>query len=246
MIPTLTQALARNTAIALVALAAATASAQSGLDARLQDAALTLTEFTGDGTLTAERVASAYGIAIIPKLWRGGFFVGGRRGRGVLVVRTADGSWSNPAFITVTGGSIGWQIGVESADVVLVFANPESIRSIESGKFALGGDASAVAGPVGRRNTAAVTFKSEIYAYVKSKGLFAGASIEGAKLGIDEAANERFYGAGEARALGTQSAVTPADARRFLLGLEPQGQRQPGATPAADAPAQTFPLEGAN
>lgn len=236
--------LACGAAIVLGGLGAPTLSAQTRFDAQLQEAAVTLAEFTSDGTLPLDTVEDAYGIAIIPHLLRGGFILGGRRGKGVLVVRLPDGTWSNPAFITLTGGSIGWQVGVESADVVLVFANQESIRRIGNGKLALGGDASAIAGRAGRRNTAAVTFKSEIYAYVKGRGLFAGASIEGAKLGIDDAANQDYYGSTDARALAPQTSATPANARRLLLGLEQHsGLRSPSAT--EDAPAQTFPLEGA-
>ena len=237
----------RTVSLMLTILVPAAAAAQTPLDARLQETAVTLSDFTGDGSLPIESIEKAYGIAIIPNLLRGGFVLGGRRGKGVLVVRRPDGTWSNPAFITLTGGSIGWQIGVESADVVLVFANQESIKRIEAGKFALGGDASAVAGPAGVRNTAAVMFKSEIYAYVKSRGLFAGASVEGAKLGIEDPANRSFYGDGSAQALGPQTSGTPASVRRLLLGLETAtSSRQSGASLPPDAPARTFPLEPAN
>jgi len=230
--------------LAVAALVATSAVAQTELDTRLQKAAATLAEFTGDGSLPVDSLAKAYGVAIIPGLLRGGFMLGGRRGKGVLVVRMPDGTWSNPSFIKVTGGSIGWQIGVEAADTVLVFANQESIRRIGSGKFALGGDASAVAGPAGRHNTAAVTFKSEIYAHVKSHGLFAGASVEGAKLGIDHEANSAYYGSGAARALAAQVAQTPANARRLLLTLEPHDSpRQGSPIEAANAPARTFAIE---
>ena len=99
----------------------------------------------------------ARGIAVIPSVIRGGFLIGGRRGRGVLAVRGLSGEWSNPAFVTLTGGSIGGQFGVESADVVLIFANDRSINNIASGKFTLGGDATAIAGPLGRSSTKAVT-----------------------------------------------------------------------------------------
>jgi hypothetical protein len=112
-----------------------------------------LAAFTADDeqAIPAELLARAQGIAVIPHLIRGGFILGGRRGRGVLSVRTANGQWSNPALITLTGGSIGWQFGAESADVVLVFGNDRSNRHISHGKFTLGGDATAVAGPLGRR-----------------------------------------------------------------------------------------------
>src|SRR5690606_23427309 len=103
--------------------------------AKLEPAAEVLRAFTADDEngIPVELLQQARGSAIVPNLIRGGFILGGRRGRGVLVVRTASGEWSNPAFITVTGGSIGWQFGVESADLVLIFANDRSVRNIEDG-----------------------------------------------------------------------------------------------------------------
>ena len=139
----------------------------------------------------------ARGIAVIPSVFRGGFLIGGRRGRGVLAVRGPSGEWSNPAFVTLTGGSIGGQLGAESADVVLIFANDRSINNIASGKFTLGGDATAVAGPFGRRSTKAVTFKSEVYVYMRSRGLFAGATFEGARLDVDQQGSAAFYAAND-------------------------------------------------
>jgi lipid-binding SYLF domain-containing protein len=229
------------------------AVAQNDLDRKLEDAATTVSQFTGEFGIPQDLIDRAYGIAVIPNVIRGGFIFGGRRGKGALVVRTADSAWSNPAFIQLTGGSIGWQIGAESADVVLVFANEAAVRNIETGKFTLSGDASAVAGPVGRRSTAALTFKAEVYAYVQSKGLFAGAAFEGARLALDETANRGFYEGTLVRPLGAQNSSTPASARRFLLSLEQFSLTQPlpGTAPPAttipptsDAPARTFPLEG--
>jgi lipid-binding SYLF domain-containing protein len=228
--------------------------AQNELDRKLEEAAATVTQFTGEEGIPQELVDRAYGIAVIPNVIRGGFIFGGRRGKGALVVRTANSAWSNPSFILLTGGSIGWQIGAESADLILVFANEAAVRNIETGKFTLSGDASAVAGPVGRRSTAALTFKAEVYAYVQSKGLFAGAALEGARLALDAEANRRFYEGTLARPLETQNNATPASARRFLLGLEelsltkPPPGAAPPQTPAPDtndAPARTFPLGGA-
>ncbi len=141
-------------------------------------------------------LGNAGGIAIIPRVIKAGFILGGRFGSGILVVRDKEGRWSNPSFITITGGSIGWQVGVESIDIILVFKSMRSIESIMKGKFTLGADASIAAGPVGRQAEAAtdVQLKSEIYSYSRSKGLFIGLSLEGAALQIDDDANEAFYG----------------------------------------------------
>lgn len=137
----------------------------------------------------------AEGIAILPEVVKAGAFLGGRGGTGVLLLRQADGSWSNPLFIGIGAGSIGWQFGVQASDVVLVFTTRRSIQGIADGKITLGGDAAAVAGPVGRSATAAtsVTFDAEVYSYSRAKGLFAGVSLEGSFLFIRERANERFY-----------------------------------------------------
>ena len=236
------------------------ALAQPDDAAKLADAAAVIDAFASDDekAIPAELLARAHGIAVIPGMIRGGFLIGGRRGRGVLSVRMDDGRWSNPAMITLTGGSIGWQFGAESADLVLVFANARSVRNIAEGKFTLGGDASAVAGPLGRHNTAALTGRAEVYAYVRSRGLFAGAAFEGARLDVDEQGSARFYGAGPdaARALERQNAATPPDALRYLRVLErvtavpaPRSTR-PGTSAAPGAgdsteEAQTFPLGGA-
>src|SRR5690606_11206166 len=198
----------------------------------------------------------AHGIAVIPGLKRGGILIGGRRGRGVLTIRTADGQWSNPAFITLTGGSIGWQLGAESADVVLVFAHSRPLRNLEAGRLTFGGDLSAVAGPVGRRSTAAVTGKSEVYIYVRGKtGLFVGAVFEGARLDIDEDANEAFYAADRyTEALEETTHATPASAMRFLEALSaaamlpstPAGPAEPPRSqpgdPASSEEAIIYPI----
>jgi lipid-binding SYLF domain-containing protein len=141
-------------------------------------------------------LGNAYGIAIIPNVIKAGFIIGGRYGTGILVVRDKEGRWTDPAFISVTGGSIGWQIGVQAIDIILVFKSSRSIEHIMTGKFTLGVDASIAAGPVGREASAAtdVQLKSEIYSYSRSRGLFAGLALEGAALQIDDGANESFYG----------------------------------------------------
>lgn len=136
------------------------------------------------------------GIIIIPKLINAGFGIGGKRGKGIAVVKRDDGTWSNPAFITLTGGSIGFQIGMQSIDLVLIFKNRETLEKIGRGSFTLGGDASITAGPVGRNSSASTDYKmeAEIYSYSRSKGIFAGISLSGSSLAVDSKSNAAFYG----------------------------------------------------
>jgi lipid-binding SYLF domain-containing protein len=140
-------------------------------------------------------LSDAYGIAIFPGLLKAGFIVGGRYGVGVLSVRDESRNWSNPAFFTLMGGSLGFQIGAQSTDVVLIFRTIRSLDSITSGKFTLGADASAAAGPVGRHAEAStdLQLKAEILSYSRSRGLFAGVSLEGSSLQVDEKSNSAFY-----------------------------------------------------
>lgn len=141
-------------------------------------------------------LANAYGIAIIPGVVKGAFIIGGRYGEGVLLVRTPGGGWSNPTFLSIGGGSFGWQIGGQSTDVILVFKSQRSIEDIKRGKFTLGADAAVAAGPVGRRVEGAtdVMLKAEILSYSRSRGFFAGVSLEGSVLNILWQDNAAYYG----------------------------------------------------
>jgi lipid-binding SYLF domain-containing protein len=138
----------------------------------------------------------AYAIAVIPGVVKAGLVVGGRHGRGLIAVRGSDGTWTNPSFISITGGSVGFQAGVQSTDIVLVFRTERGVDSIVSGKFTLGADAAVAAGPVGRTASASTDaqLKAEIYSYSRSRGLFAGVALDGAVLAIDHRANQRVYG----------------------------------------------------
>jgi lipid-binding SYLF domain-containing protein len=222
-------------AATLVASARPSAAETSDGD-RLVRASEVLVKFTAEeeNSIPAALLDRAHGVAVIPSLVRGGFFIGGRRGRGVLTVRGADGQWTNPAFITLTGGNLGLQFGAEWADVVLVFANEQSVRNMASGKFTMGGDAAAVAGPLGKRATAAITAKSEVYIYTRSKGLYAGAAFEGARLAIDGDGNKSFYSGDEHQALGPPTATTPTAAQQFIETL-----RSVSTAGAAPPPAHT-------
>jgi len=208
---------------------------QSAEESKLADATAALHEFAQDPSTAIPHLLlqSAEGVAVIPDVIRGGFIFGGYRGKGVVVVRSENGEWSNPAFITLTGGSIGAQIGGDSTDVVLVFGKRRSVRNIAQGKFTLGSDVTATAGYLERSSRAAtdMTFTAEVYSYARSRGLFAGAALEGGRLSMDAVANSNFYPPGSgAEPLGQEALATPASARRFLRGLE-QSEATPGPTP---------------
>lgn len=183
-------------------------------------------------------LADAQGVAIIPRVLKIGFIAGVRRGQGVIMIRDAEGEWSLPQFITLTGGSIGWQAGIQGTDVVLVFRTRTSVERFMRGKFTIGADAAAAAGPVGR-NAAAATdaqLRAEILSYSRSRGLFAGVSLDGSVLEINQGANTLFYGAPT-----TQPPLhVPESAialRRLVADLTP-----PAAAPAATGdPAAAAP-----
>lgn len=151
-----------------------------------------------DKAIPQDLLKNAKAIAVIPDMVKAGLIFGGRRGEGLISVKSPDGTWSNPSFITLTGGSVGFQAGVSSTDVVLVFRTQRGVDSIVDGKFTMGADAAAAAGPVGRTATAATDaqMKAEIYSYSRSRGLFAGVALDGSVLRIDYDANAAIYGAG--------------------------------------------------
>ena len=141
-------------------------------------------------------ISQYQGIVIVPKLLNAGFGIGGKRGRGIALVKLDDGKWSDPVFVTLTGGSIGLQIGVQSVDLVLVFRHKGVLTKVKNSDFTIGGDVSAAAGPVGRSSSANTDYKleAEVYSYSRSRGLFAGISINGSNLAIDKKANAAYYG----------------------------------------------------
>jgi len=164
---------------------------------KLNDAGAVLREIQAipETEIPPELFRNTQGIAIIPGLIKAGFIVGARYGTGVLAANLG-GRWSAPVFITMGGGSFGFQIGAESTDIVLVFKTARSMQAFRSGKFTLGGDVAVAAGPVGRHAEAAtdIELQAEIYAYSRSRGLFGGVAIEGAVLAVDDAENAAFYG----------------------------------------------------
>ncbi len=141
-------------------------------------------------------IAQYQGIVIVPKLLNAGFGIGGKRGRGIALVKLDEGKWSDPVFVTLTGGSVGLQIGIQSVDLVLVFRHKGVLTKVKNSDFTIGGDVSAAAGPVGRSSSANTDYKleAEVYSYSRSRGLFAGISINGSNLAIDKKANANYYG----------------------------------------------------
>ncbi len=179
-------------------------------------------------------LAEAQGVAIIPGVTKIGFIAGVRRGHGVVMVRDAEGEWSLPQFITLTGGSVGWQAGIQGTDVVLVFKTRKGVEGLLKGKFTIGADASVSAGPVGRNAEAATDaqLKAEILSYSRSRGLFAGVAIDGSALEIDQHAHLGYYGSpsGEVPRHLPESA---SQLRNYLVELTPPSHAAP---PAGEAP----------
>jgi lipid-binding SYLF domain-containing protein len=137
------------------------------------------------------------GLAIFPKVYKAGFIIGGNYGQGILVVRDSQtGQWSGPIFLTIGGGSIGYQIGVNVTELVLVIMNPKGINGFIQENLTLGGDLSVAAGPIGRKLEAStdIALNAEVYSYSISRGLFAGVALQGVYVQVDYKANERFYG----------------------------------------------------
>jgi lipid-binding SYLF domain-containing protein len=145
--------------------------------------------------LPQKMLASAEGVAIVPSMVRGAFVVGIERGRGVLLVRGPDRAWQLPQMIEITGGSLGYQVGVQSTDLILIFCTPQSVANLRRGTLKIGVDASAAAGPVGRQASAAtdLPLQAEILSYSRARGAFVGASIDGTSISFDRATDALYY-----------------------------------------------------
>lgn len=195
-------------------------SARQDATDRLNNATTVLHEIMGtpDKGIPEEVLEHAKCVAVIPHMVKGGFIFGGKGGKGVATCRTADG-WSAPAFITISGGNWGLQIGVEAVDVVMIIQNEKGMQRLLSSNFQVGGDASAAAGPVGRHAEAGTDWKmdTEILTYSRARGAFAGLTLEGASIRQDSDSRHAMYGrkvTTEELLLGKVS--VPAAARPFL------------------------------
>jgi lipid-binding SYLF domain-containing protein len=211
----------------------------------------------------------ARAVAVVPAVIKVGLGVGARRGKGLLVVRKENGEWSNPIFVNLTGGSFGFQVGVQSTDVVLVFTSDKSVEGIVGGKVTLGADASVAAGPVGRQSSAATDVGlSAVYSYSRASGLFAGVALDGSAMTIDDASNESFYsrpGVLASEIIRADAPAAPQPAGDFIAALQrstagtaaanttprssghvataPAGSTAPATQESKPKPAETFPLE---
>jgi lipid-binding SYLF domain-containing protein len=215
-------------------------------------------------TFIPERLLDrAYAIAVVPDVTKVAFIAGGRRGSGAMVVRDKNGHFSSPVFVALTGGSFGWQAGVQSTDVVLVFTTRTGVEGITGGKVTLGADASVAAGPVGRQASIATdsNFTAEVYSYSRNRGLFAGIALDGSVLSIDRGANAEFYkkpGVTASEIMDGEVKTTDSAAQRFLAAIStstggntsaasaPMAGASPPPPPAPSAPpaggAQTYPM----
>jgi lipid-binding SYLF domain-containing protein len=239
-------------------------------DATLLDATQVLGELRSapDQNVPNWLLERAYAVAVLPNVIKAGLIAGGRRGSGVMALRQPDGSWSNPIFINITGGSLGLQWGVQSTDLMLVFTSKASVEGLVGGKVTLGADASVAAGPVGRQTAAAtdIGLTAQVYSYSRNKGLFIGIALDGSALTIDNKANTDFYNkpgilASEITAADTTHRHESANAFIAALGgnSAPQTIAKPAAAtvvgPAADVDADagnqvsglvTYPMEDKN
>jgi lipid-binding SYLF domain-containing protein len=188
-------------ALAVILFLTTSSIAQSDESKRISEAITVLTEIMGadDQSVPRSIMQKAEGIAVFPSLLKGGFIVGGQRGRGILSARDPKtGAWSSPAFLTITGGSFGAQIGGQAVDLVLVVQNRRGLEQLVSNQFKIGAGASVAAGPVGRDANAAtdIQMRAQILSYSRTRGLFAGVTLDGSTIRQDRDANDRFYGMG--------------------------------------------------
>jgi len=198
-------------------------SAREDATERLDNAKQVMHEIMGmpDKGIPEEVLEHAKCVAVIPHMVKGGFVFGGKGGKGVATCRTADG-WSAPAFITISGGSWGLQIGVEAVDVVLIIQNEKGMQKLLESNFQIGADASAAAGPVGRHAEAGTDWKmdTEILTYSRAKGAFAGLTLEGASIRQDDDSRHAIYGRNvTTRALLLGKVAAPAVALPFLTEI---------------------------
>jgi lipid-binding SYLF domain-containing protein len=198
-------------------------SAREDATDRLDNAATVMREIMRmpDKGIPKEVMEHAKCVAVIPHMVKGGFVFGAKGGKGVATCRTAK-DWSAPAFITISGGSWGLQIGVEAVDVVLIIQNEKGMQRLLNSNFQVGGDASAAAGPVGRHAEAGTDWKmdTEILTYSRAKGAFAGLTLEGASLRQDNDSRQAIYGPNvTTRALLLGKVPIPDAAKPFLSAV---------------------------
>jgi lipid-binding SYLF domain-containing protein len=254
--------------LAVVLVLPTQAEADSRTDQRLQHSQRVFEAFSD---LTEQSIPSwlldrAYGIVVVPGVVKVALTIGGRGGKGVMSVRNPDGTWSAPAFVNLGGVNFGFQVGVQSTDVILVLMSRESVEGIAGGKVTLGADASVAAGPLGRSSAAATdaTLSAQVLSYSRSSGLFVGVALDGTVIAIDKSANESAYGISGVLAsqiLEGEITNVPPAAQEFTAALTratkapsaksapaaPETHTAPAVTPVpANEPAKTYPMEDPN
>src|SRR6202045_2582557 len=217
------------TFIAVVGTSAWAGSAREDTDARLQSSVdvLHAVMATPDKGIPEEVLSNAKCILVVPNLIKGGFIFGGKHGRGVASCRTSHG-WSAPAFVSVGGGSWGLQIGVEGVDLVMLVMNEQGLQHLLSSKFQLSGEGSVAAGPVGRHASAGTDWKmnTEMLTYSRSKGAFAGLTLEGAVVQQDDDSTRAIYGRHMTfRNILSGKVSTPKSADAFVKAIADAGQQ---------------------
>ena len=247
---------ARFTVLLISMLTCLSAVAAERQEARLLTSTQVLNELLRmpEQNIPSWLLERAHAVAVVPNVIKVGLGIGGRRGKGVLVVRRDIGEWSNPIFVNLTGGSFGFQVGVQSTDVVLVFTSRHSIEGIVGGKVTLGADASVAAGPVGRQSSAAtdVGLTAQVYSYSRASGLFAGVALDGSALTIDHRSNELFYqrpGVLASEIIRSDAPAAPAPAQSFIAAIESSARGEaipPTASSSAPARAEPQPAPAAN
>ncbi|HWX94880.1 MAG TPA: lipid-binding SYLF domain-containing protein [Terriglobales bacterium] len=213
----------------LVGTGAWASSAREDSVARLQSSVDVIQAImaTPDKGIPEEVLNGAKCILVVPNLIKGGFILGAKHGRGVASCRTSDG-WSAPAFVSVGGGSAGLQIGVEGVDLVMLVMNDQGFQHLLSNKFELTGEASGAAGPVGRHASAGTDWKmnTEVLTYSRSKGAFAGLTLEGAVVQQDDDSTRAIYGKNvEFRNILSGKVATPKSADAFMKAVSEARQQ---------------------
>ena len=239
----------KSAVLALIALLSSMCVAQSGEREkelqRVDESGTIIGDIMAapDNGIPNEIIESARCIAVVPSMLKGAFVLGAERGKGVASCRT-DKGWSAPAFFIVEGGSVGFQIGGQAVDLVMLVMNDGGMHNLLSSKFKLGADASVAAGPVGRRAEGSTDWKlrAQVLTYSRARGVFAGIALNGASIRQDQDSTRDFYGHMiPYRSLLTGITPVPADANPFLeaLGKYAGGGAKAAAAPRASAPAQT-------
>src|ERR1700740_2122208 len=226
------------TVVGMVGTYARAGSARQDSVARLDSAVDVIHAImaTPDKGIPEEVLNDAKCILVVPNLIKGGFIFGGKHGRGVAACRTAEG-WSAPAFVSIGGGSAGFQIGLEGVDLVMLVMNDQGFQHLLSSKFELTGEGSVAAGPIGRHASAGTDWKmnTEVLTYSSSKGVFAGLTLEGAVVQQDDDSTRAIYGKNMTfRKILSGKASTPKSADAFMKAVSEAGQQAHIAESRAD------------